>query len=113
LKLQANEASEDMTLLLNRTNFNVNKTIIDEIGEKREMSPVKTVPAEPNNNNPLVSNKPGPCSSMQMNTSDGMVTKGSSDRLIQSISMIKDILLSNMQLREEQFKLAEDHDLTI
>ena len=29
------------------------------------------------------------------------------DRLIQSISMIKDILMSNMQLREEQIKLSE------
>ena len=30
-----------------------------------------------------------------------MSAKGSSDRLIQSISMIKEILLSNMQLRED------------
>lgn len=34
-------------------------------------------------------------------------SKGQNDRLIHSISMIKDMLLSNMQLREEQLKLAE------
>jgi len=38
---------------------------------------------------------------------------GSSERLIHSISMIKDMLLSNMQLREEQLKLASEHELTI
>ena len=43
--------------------------------------------------------------SMQFSTKD--------DRLIDSISMIKDILLSNMQLREEQLNLAEQHDKTI
>ena len=37
----------------------------------------------------------------------------SNDRLIQSISMIKDILMSNMQLRDEHLKIAEQHDETI
>ena len=34
----------------------------------------------------------------------------SSERLIQSISMIKDILLSNMQLREELLQLSQAHE---
>ena len=40
-------------------------------------------------------------------------TNGSNDRLIQSISMIKEILMSNMQLRDEHLKMAEQHDQTI
>ena len=35
-----------------------------------------------------------------------------SDRLIQSISMIKDILQSNMQLREEQLSQQKTHEAT-
>lgn len=35
------------------------------------------------------------------------------DRLLHSISMIKEILMSNMQLREEQLKLSEEHDRVI
>ena len=55
----------------------------------------------------------------QMNTTLSGFTKNKSDnvqgndRLIQSISMIKDILMSNMQLREDQIKLSEQHDFSI
>lgn len=38
---------------------------------------------------------------------------GSSDRLIHSIAMIKDILMSNMQLREDLLKISGQHDFTI
>lgn len=100
LKLKATNATEDMNKLLHRTNFNMNKAILDEIQhENTEASPDRKPSAQLNQY------------SMQIHSSDLQTT--SSDRLIQSISMIKEILLSNMQLREEQFRLAEEHDLTI
>lgn len=40
----------------------------------------------------------------------GNVQIQQNDRLIQSIQMIKEILQSNMQLREDQLKLAEEHE---
>ena len=42
-----------------------------------------------------------PPSAAEINTNINTMQNASNDRLIQSISMIKDILLSNMQLREE------------
>ena len=35
------------------------------------------------------------------------------DRLIASIQMVKDILKSNMQLRDDQLRLAEEHEGTM
>ena len=72
--------SSDMNLFLQRTSFNMNKTIIDEIGKEKENK---------------VDQFNATSGSMIKTVVDGVNT-GSSDRLIHSISMIKDILLSNM-----------------
>lgn len=102
LKEKTSAMSKDMEALLSRTNFNMNKAILDEVGVRPEQ---RLTPTKTNGFNATHS-------SLHLSTAEG-VNPGASERLVESISMIKDILLSNMQLREEQMKLAEDHDLTI
>lgn len=46
----------------------------------------------------------------EINQNITTMQSASNDRLIQSISMIKDILLSNMQLREELLQISEKFD---
>ena len=84
------QMGNDMNSFLQKTSQNMSKTFVADQSDKLGQTQViKTTPSFEGKD------------------------VGSSERLIHSISMIKDILLSNMQLREEQLKLAEIHDETI
>ena len=94
MKTKTDQMNTEMNSFIKQTTNTMNQTFLGQTGvdtsmaEPREESPAK----------PMILNV--------KNSNEGTAN----DRLIQSISMIKDILKSNMQLREEQMEATQAQD---
>jgi hypothetical protein len=100
MKSKTDQMNTQMNSFIKQTTNTMNQTFLGQSGVDLDKD---TMGAEPREDSPA---KPMVLNTKSMNSNEG----SANDRLIQSISMIKDILKSNMQLREEQMEATQAQD---